>query len=69
VWVAPPGAWPDSTGAVILKANEGPVVDGARWRACRGELRDARPGAVLGRDAGFWLRGTGISSLEGSLRQ
>ncbi|MER5382991.1 hypothetical protein ABT040_22370 [Streptomyces sp. NPDC002688] len=24
------------------------------------ELRDGEPGPVLGRDAGFWLRGTGV---------
>jgi hypothetical protein len=27
------------------------------------ELRDGEPGPVLGRDAGFWLRGTGIRAL------
>jgi hypothetical protein len=26
------------------------------------ELRDGEPGPVLGRDAGFWLRGTGQST-------
>jgi hypothetical protein len=24
------------------------------------ELRDGEPGPILGRDAGFWLRGTGV---------
>ena len=28
------------------------------------ELRDGEPGPVLGRDAGFWLRGTGIRALQ-----
>ncbi len=28
------------------------------------ELRDGRPGPVLGRDAGFWLRGTGVRALR-----
>ena len=28
------------------------------------ELRDRKPGPVLGRDAGFWLRGTGVHALR-----
>ena len=28
------------------------------------ELRDGEPGPVLGRDAGFWLRGTGVRTLR-----
>ena len=28
------------------------------------ELRDGEPGPVLGRDAGFWLRGTGVRAAE-----
>ena len=28
------------------------------------ELRDGQPGPVLGRDAGFWLRGTGVRALH-----
>ncbi|HXP14465.1 MAG TPA: hypothetical protein VN907_04070 [Actinomycetes bacterium] len=28
------------------------------------ELRDGVPGPVLGRDAGFWLRGTGVRALR-----
>ncbi|MDG9674451.1 DUF6069 family protein [Micromonospora sp. DH14] len=28
------------------------------------ELRDGQPGPVLGRDAGFWLRGTGVRALR-----
>ena len=27
-------------------------------------LRDGEPGPVLGRDAGFWLRGTGVRALQ-----
>jgi hypothetical protein len=34
-----------------------------RWRV-RLELRDGEPGPVLGRDAGSWLRGTGIRALR-----
>ncbi|WP_199853264.1 hypothetical protein [Plantactinospora sp. BC1] len=28
------------------------------------ELRDGEPGPVLGPDAGFWLRGTGVRALR-----
>jgi hypothetical protein len=28
------------------------------------ELRDGEPGPVLGRDAGFWLRRTGVRALR-----
>jgi hypothetical protein len=28
------------------------------------ELRNGEPGPVLGRDAGFWLRGTGVRALR-----
>ena len=28
------------------------------------ELRDGEPGPVLGRDAGFWLRGSGVRALR-----
>ncbi len=28
------------------------------------ELRDGEPGPALGRDAGFWLRGTGVRALR-----
>jgi hypothetical protein len=49
-----------------------PVV-AAQWRDAFGvvtrgrvqlELRDGEPGPVLGRDAGFWLRGTGVRALR-----
>lgn len=49
-----------------------PVV-AARWHHAYGvvtrgrvqlELRDGTPGPVLGRDAGFWLRGTGVRALR-----
>jgi len=45
----------------------------AEWRDAFGvvtrgrvqlELRDGEPGPVLGRDAGFWLRGTGVRALR-----
>lgn len=47
-------------------------VDAAEWYDALGvvirgqvqlELRDGEPGPVLGRDAGFWLRGTGVRAL------
>jgi hypothetical protein len=28
------------------------------------ELRDGEPGPILGRGAGFWLRGTGVRALR-----
>jgi len=28
------------------------------------ELRDGEPGPILGRDAGFWLHGTGVRALR-----
>ena len=37
------------------------VVTRGRMRL---ELRDGEPGPVLGRDAGFWLRGTGVRALR-----
>jgi hypothetical protein len=33
------------------------------------ELRDGEPGPVLGRDAGFWLRGTGVRALRNAGRR
>ncbi|MFE9866913.1 hypothetical protein ACFYPZ_29965 [Streptomyces sp. NPDC005506] len=33
------------------------------------ELHDAEPGPVFGRDAGFWLRGTGVRALRNSGRR
>ncbi|GAB7037538.1 MULTISPECIES: DUF6069 family protein [Catenuloplanes] len=43
--------WSDAFGVVV------------RGRV-RLELRDGTPGPVLGRDAGFWLRGTGVRALH-----
>ena len=37
------------------------VVTGGRVQL---ELRNGEPGPVLGRDAGFWLRGTGVRALR-----
>ncbi|WP_282699806.1 hypothetical protein [Streptomyces sp. CC219B] len=37
------------------------VVTGGRVQL---ELRDGEPGPVLGRNAGFWLRGTGVRALR-----
>jgi hypothetical protein len=37
------------------------VVTGGRVQL---ELRDGEPGPVLGRDAGFWLFGTGVRTLR-----
>ncbi len=49
------------------------AVVAAQWQHAYGvvtrgrvqlELRDGAPGPVLGRDAGFWLRGTGVRALR-----
>ncbi len=49
------------------------TVDVAEWYDALGvvthgsvrlELRDGEPGPVLGRDACFWLRGTGVRALR-----
>jgi hypothetical protein len=49
------------------------AVVAAQWREVFGvltggrvqlELRDGEPGPVLGRDAGFWLGGTGVRALR-----
>ena len=49
------------------------AVDASQWRdvfavvthgRVQLELRDGEPGPVLGRDAGFWLRGTGVRALR-----
>ena len=53
-------------------------VVAAQWRDAFGvvtrgrvplELRDGEPGPVLGRDAGFWLRGTGVRALRNPARR
>ncbi|MET7817337.1 hypothetical protein [Micromonospora zamorensis] len=58
---------------LTLRGGERVVVDPAQWRDAFGvvthgrvqlELRDGEPGPVLGRDAGFWLRGTGVRALR-----
>ncbi len=60
--------------AVTLALRRGArmTVDAAEWRDAFGtvtsgrvqlELRDGRPGPVLGRDAGFGLAGTGVRAL------
>lgn len=46
-----PGEWSDVFG----------VVTRGRVQL---ELRDGEPGPVLGRDASFWLRGTGVRALR-----
>ncbi|WP_406308826.1 hypothetical protein [Streptomyces sp. NBC_00623] len=33
------------------------------------ELHDGEPGPVVGRDAGFWLRGTGVRALRNPVRR
>jgi hypothetical protein len=33
------------------------------------ELRDGEPGPVLGHDAAFWLRGTGVRALHNPYRR
>ena len=58
---------------LALRGGARVVVVSAQWRDAFGvvtcgrvqlELRDGEPGPVLGRDAGFWLRGTGVRALR-----
>ncbi|MGX7674387.1 hypothetical protein [Plantactinospora sp. DSM 117369] len=58
---------------LALRGGARVAVVGAEWRDAFGvvtrgrvqlELRDGEPGPVLGRDAGFWLRGTGVRALR-----
>ncbi|WP_328475051.1 DUF6069 family protein [Actinoplanes sp. NBC_00393] len=58
---------------LALRGGERVAVIAAQWHnafavVTRGrvqlELRDGEPGPVLGRDAGFWLRGTGVRALR-----
>jgi hypothetical protein len=58
---------------LALRGGARVAVVAAEWRdafatVTRGrvqlELRDGEPGPVLGRDAGFWLRGTGVRALR-----
>jgi hypothetical protein len=58
---------------LALRGGERVAVIAARWHdafavVSRGrvqlELRDGEPGPVLGRHAGFWLRGTGVRALR-----
>ncbi|TDD37550.1 hypothetical protein E1287_08220 [Actinomadura sp. KC06] len=58
---------------LTLRGGARVAVAAAEWRdafavVTRGrvqlELRDGRAGPVLGRDAGFWLRGTGVRALR-----
>lgn len=58
---------------LALRGGGRVAVVAAEWRdvflvVTRGrvqlELRDGEPGPVLGRDAGFWLRGTGVRALR-----
>jgi hypothetical protein len=58
---------------LALRGGERVAVVAAEWRDAFGvvvrgrvqlELRDGEPGPVLGRDAGFWLRGTGVRALR-----
>jgi hypothetical protein len=58
---------------LTLRGGARVAVVAAEWRdafavVTRGrvqlELRDGEPGPVLGRDAGFWLRGTGVRALR-----
>ena len=57
---------------LALRGGARVAVVAAEWRDAFGvvtrgrvrlELRDGGPGPVLGRDAGFWLRGTGVRAL------
>ncbi|MFC4068859.1 DUF6069 family protein [Actinoplanes subglobosus] len=58
---------------LTLRGGERVTVVAAQWRDAFAvvtcgrvqlELRDGAPGPVLGRDAGFWLRGTGVRALH-----
>ena len=58
---------------LALRGGARVVVDAAQWYDAFGvvtsgrvqlELRDGEPGPVLGHDAGFWLRGTGVRALR-----
>jgi hypothetical protein len=58
---------------LALRGGARVAVVAAEWRDAFGvvtrgrvqlELRDGEPGPVLGRDAGFWLRGTGVRALR-----
>ncbi|WP_328419548.1 hypothetical protein [Streptomyces sp. NBC_00443] len=58
---------------IVLRGGARVAVVAAEWCDAFGvvtrgrvqlELRDGEPGPVLGRDAGFWLRGTGVRALR-----
>ncbi|WP_141577737.1 DUF6069 family protein [Actinomadura sp. WMMA1423] len=58
---------------LALRGGARVAVVAAEWRDAFGvvtrgrvqlELRGGEPGPVLGRDAGFWLRGTGVRALR-----
>lgn len=58
---------------LTLRGGARVVVVAAEWCDAFGvvtrgrvqlELHDGEPGPVLGRDAGFWLRGTGVRALR-----
>ena len=58
---------------LALRGGARVAVVAAQWHDAFGvvtrgrvqlELRDGAPGPVLGRDAGFWLRGTGVRALR-----
>ncbi|MEV6521824.1 DUF6069 family protein [Longispora sp. NPDC051575] len=58
---------------LTLRGGARVAVVAGEWRDAFGvvtqgrvqlELRDGGPGPVLGRDAGFWLRGTGVRALR-----
>jgi hypothetical protein len=58
---------------LALRGGARVAVVASEWRDAFGvvtrgrvqlELRDGEPGPVLGRDAGFWLRGTGVRALR-----
>ncbi|WP_367325780.1 hypothetical protein [Streptomyces sp. HUAS ZL42] len=60
-------------GTLALRGGARVAVVAAEWCDAFGvvtrgrvqlELRDGEPGPVLGRGAGFWLRGTGVRALR-----
>jgi hypothetical protein len=63
---------------LALRGGERVAVVTAEWSDAFGvvssgrvqlELRNGEPGPVLGRDAGFWLRGTGVRALQNAGRR
>jgi hypothetical protein len=50
--------------AAVVEAQWGDAFGVVTHGRVQLELRDGEPGPVLGRGAGFWLRGTGVRALR-----